>query len=291
MTVIHAVYVISLIISITNYTICYRLNRHDSAIIKSKLTSLYSYGRDSSYGGDKRSSGGGSSSSWSRGGGGGGSGGGGRSRYGGGGGGGSSYYNKPQDPTAQLRFKKTVKIDPEYQTPVSDMNFSEKTQAVLMKKGFTKMTPVQSQSYDYVYGGDDVVARSRTGTGKTLAFGLPLIEKIIALGLNDPRGGHGLPLILVLEPTRELAMQVAEELSVVCAAHRMRVQSIYGGVSFSMQERAIRSGVHILVATPGRCLDHITRGTVDLSSIKHVVLDEGIQCHFFDAYTIYPCSP
>ena len=173
------------------------------------------------------------------------------------------------------------------------MKFSEKTQAVLMKKGFTKMTPVQSQSYDYVYGGDDVVARSRTGTGKTLAFGLPLIEKIIALGLNDPRGGHGLPLILVLEPTRELAMQVAEELSVVCAAHRMRVQSIYGGVSFSMQERAIRSGVHILVATPGRCLDHITRGTVDLSSIKHVVLDEGIETSFtsINASTSFPSLP
>ncbi|KAJ1395385.1 RNA helicase, partial [Ochromonadaceae sp. CCMP2298] len=137
------------------------------------------------------------------------------------------------------------------------------------------MTPVQSQSYDLVYAGDDLVARSRTGTGKTFAFGLPLIEKMVAEGLHENRGGKGLPLVLVLEPTRELAMQVAQELGSICAAHRMKVQAIFGGVSFSMQERAIRSGVHILVATPGRVLDHISRGTVDLSSVRHVVLDEG----------------
>ena len=75
------------------------------------------------------------------------------------------------------------------------------------------MTPVQSQSYDYVFDGADVVARSRTGTGKTFAFGLPLIEKLVAAGLNERRSAkEGLPLILILEPTRELAMQVAQEL-------------------------------------------------------------------------------
>lgn len=138
------------------------------------------------------------------------------------------------------------------------------------------MTPVQSQSYDYVFGGGDIVARSRTGTGKTFAFGLPLIEKIVSLGLNtNSYSSKGLPLVLVLEPTRELAMQVAQELSTVCNVHRMKVTAIFGGASYSMQERTIRGGVHILVATPGRILDHISRGTVDLSSVKHVVLDEG----------------
>ena len=154
------------------------------------------------------------------------------------------------------------------------MSFSAPTLGILSSKGFETCTPVQSQSYKYVYSGEDVVARSRTGTGKTLAFGLPLIESIVEKGLNK-RDASNLPLVLILEPTRELAMQVAQELGSVCAAHNMRVEAIYGGVSFSMQERALRRGVHILVATPGRALDHISRGTVDLSSVDHVVLDEG----------------
>jgi ATP-dependent RNA helicase DDX21 len=138
------------------------------------------------------------------------------------------------------------------------------------------MTPVQSQSFEYVFGGQDVVARSKTGTGKTFAFGLPLIEKIVQSGLNQRKTARdGLPLIIILEPTRELAMQVAQELGSVCAAHKLRVQAIFGGVSFTMQERALRSGVHILVGTPGRVLDHISRGTVDLGSVQHIVLDEG----------------
>jgi ATP-dependent RNA helicase DDX21 len=102
-----------------------------------------------------------------------------------------------------------------------------------------------------------------------------LIEKLVAEGLNEKRGGEGLPLVLILEPTRELAIQVAQELSSVCGVHRMRVQAIYGGASFETQQRAIRSGVHFIVATPGRALDHISRGTIDLGNVRHVVLDEG----------------
>jgi len=173
-----------------------------------------------------------------------------------------------------LRFKETIKIDPDFKTPITEMPFTEPTLKLLKEKGFTECTPVQSQSYDFVFRGEDVVARSRTGTGKTFAFGLPLIERLVEEGLNV-RGSGPLPLVLILEPTRELALQVAQELGAVCAAHKMRVQAIYGGVSFTEQERAMRSGVHILVATPGRMLDHITRGTVDLASVRHVVLDEG----------------
>jgi ATP-dependent RNA helicase DDX21 len=223
--------------------------------------------------------GGGGGGSWGkpRSGGGGGGGGGYRGRGGGGGGGwGRGRPQQRQDPYAKLKFSKTLKIDPEQKTALSEMKLSDLTRSVLEEKGFKEMTPVQSQSFDYVFSGADVVARSRTGTGKTFAFGLPLIEKIVAARENERRTPRdGLPLILVLEPTRELAMQVAQELGSVCAAHRMRVQAIFGGVSFSMQERALRSGVHILVATPGRALDHISRGTIDLSHVKHVVLDEG----------------
>ena len=230
-----------------------------------------------------RSGGGGGGKSWQssgRGGGGGGGGyrgggGGGGGRRGGGGRGGGGYRSsqKPSDPFDKLKFEETIQIDPDFQTPITEMPFSAATMKTLQSKGFDKMTPVQSQSYDKVYSGLDVVARSRTGTGKTLAFGLPLIEKIVEQGLHETRAG--LPLIIILEPTRELAMQVAQELGGICAAHRMRVQAIYGGVSFSAQASAIRSGVHILVATPGRALDHISRGTIDLGNVKHVVLDEG----------------
>eukprot|EP00607_Mallomonas_marina_P009576 CAMPEP_0182418870 /NCGR_PEP_ID=MMETSP1167-20130531/3245_1 /TAXON_ID=2988 /ORGANISM="Mallomonas Sp, Strain CCMP3275" /LENGTH=778 /DNA_ID=CAMNT_0024593327 /DNA_START=198 /DNA_END=2530 /DNA_ORIENTATION=- len=215
---------------------------------------------------------------WSppRGGGGGGRFSGGRDfRQGGRGGRGGRFSRPKQDPYAKLRFSQTVKIDPEYRTKIEDMPLSPSTLKVLKEKGFEKMTPVQSQSFSHVSSGEDVVARSRTGTGKTLAFGLPLIEKLVSDGSNSLRGGRDLPLVLILEPTRELAIQVADELGAVCKAHRMNVLAMYGGSSFGMQERALRSGVHILVATPGRALDHISRGTVDLGNVKHVVLDEG----------------
>lgn len=190
-----------------------------------------------------------------------------------------SYNNRGSpkmhsDPFAKLNFRKTVKIDPSQQTPVADLTLSSITRSVLEEKGFTVLTPVQSQSYEHVFEGGDVVARSRTGTGKTFAFGLPLIEKVVSQGLHEGRR-DGQPLVLILEPTRELCQQVATELSAVCRKHRMRVEAIYGGVSVGMQERALRDGVHFLVATPGRLLDHISRGTVDLSAVRHVVLDEG----------------
>lgn len=178
---------------------------------------------------------------------------------------------RTNDPSAGLRFKKTIKIDPTIRTPLTDMKFSDTTRRVLQQKGFSDMTPVQSQCYDQVFGGEDVIARSKTGTGKTLAFGLPLIEAIVSKGLHTTPS----PLIVVLEPTRELAMQVAEELDIVCRAHGMKTISIYGGASIITQEVALRRGVQIVVATPGRMLDHIKSGTINLNNVQHVVLDEG----------------
>ena len=165
-------------------------------VVKKSITRRFSSeGRSWGGGGQSRSSGG---SSWGGGGRGGGRGGrGGRPRM---------------DDRIQLKFSKTIKIDPDNKTPIAEMKFSSATRRVLEEKGFTELTPVQSQTFDYVFDGVDIVARSRTGTGKTLAFGLPLIEKIVALGLNERRSSKdGLPLILVLEPTRELAMQVSTD--------------------------------------------------------------------------------
>jgi ATP-dependent RNA helicase DDX21 len=194
-----------------------------------------------------------------------------------GGGGRGSRNSRPADPFEKLSFERTIKIDPEQTTAVKDMNLSSITTEVLLKKGFTEMTPVQSQSFKDVFEGKDVVARSRTGTGKTFAFGLPLIEKLVSNGSNNARNNRGkvLPAILILEPTRELAMQVAQELGSVLRPHRLKIAAVYGGVSFSQQQYSIEDGVNIIVGTPGRILDHISRGTVDFSSVKHVVLDEG----------------
>ena len=138
-------------------------------------------------------------------------------RGGGRGGGRGGRGGRPRmDDKAVLKFSKTIKIDPTQKTPIAEMKFSANTRRVLEEKGFTELTPVQSQTFDYVFEGVDIVARSRTGTGKTLAFGLPLIEKIVSLGLNERRSGNdGLPLVLVLEPTRELAMQVCVNLHMV----------------------------------------------------------------------------
>ena len=207
-------------------------------------------------------------------------GGGDRNRGRGGGGGGGYRGNRdrrgPQhDPMAAFTFKHTIKIDPELQTPMEDMGFSTTTMSAMQRKSYTLMTPVQSQSYQVVKEGGDVVCRSRTGTGKTMAFGLPLIERLVEEGAAQLSGGRDIPLVLILEPTRELAIQVAQELSTVCKSHGMNVAAFFGGSSFALQQRDLRRGVHILVATPGRCLDHISRGTLDLANVRHIVLDEG----------------
>lgn len=203
-----------------------------------------------------------------------------RSRSSGGGGGrgrGGSRggSRRGPDPFANLNFEKTINIDPDFKTPITEANLSPETLKVLQAKGFTEMTPVQSQSFSEIFSGKDVVARSRTGTGKTLAFGLPIIERLVADGIDATSRRGDLPVVLILEPTRELAIQVAQELEVILRPHRLRVEAIYGGTSFSAQQDALRRGIHILVGTPGRMLDHISRGTVNLGNVKHVVLDEG----------------
>lgn len=181
----------------------------------------------------------------------------------------SQFGNVPN-----LNFKTTIKIDPDLKKSLSEIPISDKTLAVLTNKGFTQLTPIQSQAFEYIANGDDVVARSKTGTGKTLAFGIPLVETLIKKDVPRNRRNFS-PIVIVLEPTRELAIQVAQELSYLCKPHGLRVSAIFGGSSFAQQEDEFRNGVHIVVATPGRLLDHISRRTINLKDIEHVVLDEG----------------
>jgi ATP-dependent RNA helicase DDX21 len=174
-----------------------------------------------------------------------------------------------------LRFKKTINIDPSNQIPIAEAGLSALTLAALEEKRFEKLTPIQSQSFKMVFDGEDVVARSRTGTGKTLAFGLPIIEQLVKSKKSRRSNRNGVPLVLVLEPTRELALQVKEELSLIARPHGMHVHALFGGVSFAMQERSLRQGVDIVVSTPGRLIDHLEQRTISFEQIQTVILDEG----------------
>jgi ATP-dependent RNA helicase DeaD len=135
--------------------------------------------------------------------------------------------------------------------------------------GYEEPTPIQREAIPPLLAGRDILAQAATGTGKTAAFALPLLQRL-APGSPAP----GRPAVLVLVPTRELAMQVAEAFHRYGRGVGARTVPIYGGQEFSQQIAILRRGVHVVVATPGRALDHIRRGTLDLSAVTAVVLDE-----------------
>ena len=132
--------------------------------------------------------------------------------------------------------------------------------------GYKLATPVQAASIEPALAGRDLVVRSRTGTGKTAAFCIPMVERIAA--------GDRVTRAIVLAPTRELARQVAQECAGIAKYKDIRVTAIYGGVGFGPQEQALREGAEIVVGTPGRVLDHIRRGNLDLSQCTFAALDE-----------------
>ena len=130
-------------------------------------------------------------------------------------------------------------------------------------------TPIQSQAIPVVLTGCDVLARAQTGTGKTAAFGLPIIDRLLA-----SRAGRRIPRGLVLVPTRELAVQVHRALATYAASTSLRVAAIFGGVGMGAQIQALKGGTDLVVATPGRLIDHMQRRTIDLSAIEILTLDE-----------------
>ena len=135
--------------------------------------------------------------------------------------------------------------------------------------GYEEPTPIQREAIPPLLAGRDVLGQAATGTGKTAAFALPLLQRI---GAGEDESPNVRALVLV--PTRELAMQVAEAIHRYGKGLRTRVLPIYGGQSIQQQLRALRRGVDVIVATPGRALDHIRRGSVDLADVRVVVLDE-----------------
>jgi ATP-dependent RNA helicase DeaD len=132
--------------------------------------------------------------------------------------------------------------------------------------GYEEPSPVQTQAIPLLLEGRDLIAQAMTGTGKTAAFGIPMVQRA------DPRQRE--PGALVLTPTRELAIQVAGELTRLARFRELCVLPIYGGQPYERQLRVLRQGVQILVATPGRLLDHLQRGTVRLDRVSFAVLDE-----------------
>ncbi len=165
---------------------------------------------------------------------------------------------------------------------------------VVADQGYTEPTPVQAEAIPLVLAGRDVLAGAQTGTGKTAAFVLPILQLLHASRREQgptQAPGNGLPTYiptsrdrrnatpirirtLVLAPTRELALQVEESVRTYGARRPIRSTTIYGGVGFDPQVRALRSGPEIVVATPGRLLDHIGQGTIDLGHVEILVLDE-----------------
>ena len=157
-----------------------------------------------------------------------------------------------------------------------DLNLVTPLLQALAECGYAEPTPIQAQTIPVLLGGRDVIASAQTGTGKTAAFILPALQRLAAQGPRPPskRRGVGVPGVLVLVPTRELAQQVATQSARYGQNVRLRTVCVFGGAPYPPQNREIERGVDVLVATPGRLMDHIERGRVDLSKLQVLVLDE-----------------
>ncbi|XP_016348785.1 nucleolar RNA helicase 2-like [Sinocyclocheilus anshuiensis] len=152
----------------------------------------------------------------------------------------------------------------------SKFRISQNTIKLLQARGVSYLFDIQVKTFNSVYDGKDVIGQARTGTGKTFSFAIPLVEKLQAAA-DDRRRGRA-PKVLVLTPTRELAIQVSKDFKDV--TKKLSVTCFYGGSSYNPQLEAIRNGIDVLVGTPGRIRDHLQNNKLDLSQIKHVVLDE-----------------
>ncbi|XP_022355311.1 nucleolar RNA helicase 2 isoform X1 [Enhydra lutris kenyoni] len=152
----------------------------------------------------------------------------------------------------------------------SNFPISEQTIKLLKARGVTFLFPIQAKTFHHVYSGKDLIAQARTGTGKTFSFAIPLVEKLQG-ELQDRKRGRA-PQVLVLAPTRELANQVSRDFSDI--TRKLAVACFYGGTPYGGQIERMRNGIDILVGTPGRIKDHLQNGKLDLTKLKHVVLDE-----------------
>ncbi|MDQ0206274.1 DEAD/DEAH box helicase [Alkalicoccobacillus murimartini] len=150
-------------------------------------------------------------------------------------------------------------------TYFKDFQISEAIKRAIEEMGFEEPSPIQEKAIPVILEGGDVIGQAQTGTGKTAAFGIPIVDKVS----NEPY-----VQALILTPTRELAVQVSGELQKLSVHKRIRTLPIYGGQSIGHQIRALNQGVHVVIGTPGRILDHLRRQTLKLDRVHTVVLDE-----------------
>jgi ATP-dependent RNA helicase RhlE len=162
--------------------------------------------------------------------------------------------------------KPVVPVDiPKMETAFSALGLSDALAYAVQEMGYLEPTPIQKQAIPVVLQGGDVIGSAQTGTGKTAAFALPIIQRL---------GSHGKLRCLILEPTRELALQVEEAFQKFAKFTDLRVTIVYGGVGYGKQTEDLRRGMDILAATPGRLLDHIEQRNCSLDDIDILVLDE-----------------
>ncbi|KAI8332239.1 P-loop containing nucleoside triphosphate hydrolase protein [Chlamydoabsidia padenii] len=175
-------------------------------------------------------------------------------------------------------------VDPEHATTedqedaipeelkLSNFRITENTIQNLATKGIKSLFEIQAKTFDTIYDGKDVLARARTGTGKTLAFALPVIEKLAADNAFSNRRGRS-PRVLVLCPTRDLAKQVCGDFEYISGS-RLVALPVYGGTPYNEQTNVFRQGCDVVVGTPGRVMDHIKFGNMKLNDLQYIILDE-----------------
>ena len=151
-------------------------------------------------------------------------------------------------------------------TSFEDFHLDRKIWQPLKDMGFEEPSPHPERGHPLALEGEDLISQAQTGTGKTAAFGIPIIQKI------NEKDRH--IQALVMSPTRELCIQVADEISKIGRTKRVRVLPVYGGQPIERQIRSLKRGIQVVIGTPGRLLDHIRRGTIDLEYVNFLVLDE-----------------
>jgi ATP-dependent RNA helicase DeaD len=155
-------------------------------------------------------------------------------------------------------------------TGFASLGLADSLVSAVTALGYEEPTPIQREAIPVLLSGSDMLGQAATGTGKTAAFALPLLDRL----LRDAKTNRGKARALVLVPTRELAMQVAEALHKYAKGSNLNVVPVYGGAPMDHQIRALRRGAEVIVGTPGRVLDHLRRKTLDLSTVEVLVLDE-----------------
>ncbi|MDB5316810.1 MAG: helicase [Rhodospirillales bacterium] len=180
----------------------------------------------------------------------------------------------PEIPSARIRCDAPTYMDARTLTNFDELSLAEPLLRALTEEGYTTPTPIQSRAIPVALAGRDLLGIAQTGTGKTAAFALPILQRLAEMGGRPPRGGCR---ALILSPTRELASQIAASFKAYGRHMGLSVGIVFGGQAMGPQQRMLHAGVDVLVATPGRLLDHLSSRTTRLDHVKILVLDEADQ--------------